>query len=193
MIFKSRRCEKPIHNNYFFIETKRLLKEVENIQKTYKHRTVSQLAHEIGAKSNLEDTENIERPTQKKKILAQKRKEVQQTKISKSEINVKEQSDSPIPTTVTSIALHHRYGETACPSPLKSIENKSITVPFNQAMQMHNEIDDEKNSHIESGAEKDKMSPSRPVCKSLKSKRIRKIVHIAPDYFDESPISNNCK
>ena len=170
-----------------------MLKEVENIQATYKHRTVSQLAHEIGAKSNLEDTENIEKPKQQKKILAQNRNEVQQTKISKSEINLKEQSDSPILTTGTSIALHHRHGDTAYSSPLKSIENKSITVASNQPMQINNGIDEEKNKHMESGTEKDKMIPSEPVCKPLKPKRIRKIVHIAPDYFDETQISNNCK
>ena len=170
-----------------------MLKEVENIQMTYKHRTVSQLAHEIGAKSSLEDTENIEKPKQQKKILARNRNEVQRTKISKPEINLEEQSDSPIPTTATSIALHHCHGDTAYPSPLKSIEKKSITVDSNQPMQMNNGINEERNSHMESGTEKDKMIPSKPVRKSLKPKRIRKIVHIAPDYFDETQVSNNCK
>ena len=44
----------------FLLETKRLLQEVENIQRTYQHRTVNQLAFEIGLKHRFEDGEDTE-------------------------------------------------------------------------------------------------------------------------------------
>ena len=61
-----------------FSETQRLLQEVANIQKTYKHRTLSQIAHDIGIakfSDDTEDQENIEKGHQTNRQSFQNRSE----------------------------------------------------------------------------------------------------------------------
>jgi hypothetical protein len=107
----------------FLSETKRLLQEVENIQRTYQHRTLNQLAFEIGLKDRFEDGEDTENIVDKKSAIyssIQKRKHQKSSKGS----NMKENNQEGTNGSSKILQLHSDIHEQFTPTK----DNKHILV-----------------------------------------------------------------